>query len=210
MLELAVDIADPSKQLSSHLNADSTAGPLAEFAALRGEILQGLQLQWNVFVLQLTVTAGLFSFSLSSSSRTEFLLVLPFITYALGGRYLYELYAVQRLGQYIMDELSPRVPGGLRWETWYRHQPSGYKSPFGFFRPLPMIFPLSSFIALAWTAPYVWLGPATESRRILIAAAWVLSLIFAFISFYDMKKSGSFVAVAQRFGAALGAWRHRV
>jgi hypothetical protein len=58
-----VDVTDPSNQLAPEVSADSTAGPLAEFAALRAEILQGIQLQWNVFALQLTVTAGLFILS---------------------------------------------------------------------------------------------------------------------------------------------------
>ena len=191
---------------------DSAAGPLAEFTALRAEILQCLQLQWNIFALQLAVTATLFSFSLSSSSRTEFLLILPFVTYALSGRYLYAYYDVERAAEYIMKDLSDRIPGGLHWETWHRqHRSNAYKSLFGFFAPLPMIFPGTSAVAIAWTAPYIWLnGQIADSRRIALGAAWIVSLAFAGISFYDIKQSGTLRSGARGFVAKLDSTRHRI
>jgi hypothetical protein len=91
----------PSLPVPGESHADETEGPLAEFAALRAQILQSIQMQWNIFALQLTATAALFSFALSSFSRTGYLLILPVITYALSGRYIYEYWTTQRLGIYI-------------------------------------------------------------------------------------------------------------
>ena len=61
---------------------------LAEFAALRAEVLQAFSTQWNILALQLTATAVLFSFSLTSRTRTGFLLIVPIVSYVLNGRYL--------------------------------------------------------------------------------------------------------------------------
>ena len=55
---------------------------LAEFSALRAEMTNRQNLQWNVFALQVTAAGVIFSFALSNSNRTGFLLILPVITYA--------------------------------------------------------------------------------------------------------------------------------
>jgi hypothetical protein len=184
-----MDSTEVAAQVTHEANS---AGPLAEFAALRTEILQSLQMQWNIFALQLTATAALFSFSLSSPSRTGFLLILPFVTYFLSERYLAMYYAMQQLGSYIKDELSSRVPGGLHWEAWYRQHSSPYHKPLlGWFTPLPMIFPGTSVVAILWVAPYVWLGGhISDSRRITLGIAWILSLVFTVVSLYVFRKSG--------------------
>jgi hypothetical protein len=72
--------------MNSDNNAVDREMLLAEFAALRAEILQRTSLQWNIFALQLTAAGVVFSFALSSPSHTAFLLILPVITYALTGR----------------------------------------------------------------------------------------------------------------------------
>jgi len=164
---------------------DDAAGPLAEYSALRAEILQSLQVQFNIFALQLTASAALFSFSLSGKSRAGFLLVIPLVTYALSQRYLSEHYGVERMSFYIAEELSPKVHGGLEWEAWNRRGPRAYKTLLSWFGPLPTIFPVTSVAAIAWVTPYVWFANfATERSRLLLVAAWVTSLIFTIITTY--------------------------
>src|SRR5260370_17299780 len=70
-----VSTADSAAQ-ASKAKPNSSAGPLAEFAALRAEILQNLQMQWNIFALQLTATAVFFFFSLLSSQQPTYFLIL--------------------------------------------------------------------------------------------------------------------------------------
>src|SRR6266545_3786053 len=95
---------------------------LAEFSALRDEIIQLEQWQSNVFALQLTAVAAIFSFSLSSHSRTGFLLILPVLSYALTRRYLEIEAGIYRISDYIIEELSPKTNGGLGWEEWNRER----------------------------------------------------------------------------------------
>lgn len=166
---------------------------LAEFSALRDEILQIMSTQWNIFVFQLTTTGVVFSFALTSKSRIGFLLIIPVVSYALGGRYLHNDRAIQELGTYIMNELSPRVPGGLKWEAWHRNR-AFPKPAIAWLSPLAATFPGASLIALAWTAPYVlYSHDISVASRWLLGIIWVLSLFITMISLYSItrvKKSG--------------------
>jgi hypothetical protein len=161
---------------------------LAEFSALRDEILQHLSMQWNAFVFQLTATSIVFSFSLTDKSRTGFLLIIPVISYALGGRYLSNRRAVQEIGTYVMNELSPRVPGWLKWEEWHRKR--AVPGPvIAQLSPISVIFPGISLVALAWTAPYIlYSHHISAANRWLLGITWVLSLLITTISLYTIMR----------------------
>jgi hypothetical protein len=166
-------------------------GPLAEFVALRAEILQSLQMQWNIFALQLTAIAVTFSFSLSSKSRTGFLLIIPVVTYTLSNQYVRNYLRMERLGTYIREELSSRIPGGLGWQDWRLAHKGNYTSLFGrlgFVAPYPMIFPTASALAIAWTGVYIWItGHFSNVDWSLLAVIWVFNCIFTVISFYSIR-----------------------
>jgi hypothetical protein len=162
---------------------------LAEFTALKAEIRQGIQMQWNAIALQLTATAVVFSFSLSASSRVGFLLILPGVSAALGSQYLRVALNLQYLGSYIMRELSPKVSNGLNWELWRRRQsPVDYKGLFGFSVPLPLVFPAVSLAALAWTLPYIVSSSNISTlNRYLLGAIWGFDLIVNVLLAYEIN-----------------------
>lgn len=113
---------------------------IAEFGALRTEILQRGNMQWSVFALQLTAAAVVFSFSLSNSSHTGFLLILPLVTWALSGRYVSQHIAIQRLGRYIREVLEPKSEGNLSWESWSKSDRSAMWS-LTWLNPMYFAFP---------------------------------------------------------------------
>jgi hypothetical protein len=182
-------ISKPHNRLGGQVaNAEKGAVEvlLAEFAALRGEILQYLSMQWNIFVFQLTTTGIVFSFALTGKFRIGFLLIIPVVSYALGARYLQDDRAIKEIGTYIMNELSPRVPGGLEWEAWLRKRTLP-KPAIAWFSPLPVIFPGTSLIALAWTAPYIlYSRNISGASRWLLGIIWVLSLLITIIALYSI------------------------
>ncbi len=98
--------------------AQEHAGPLAEFVALRTEIERRSTIQWHVLALQITIAGAIFGFALSGTRREALLLVIPMTTYMTFGRYITHAVFITLIGKYIHTELSPRVPGGLRWERW--------------------------------------------------------------------------------------------
>jgi hypothetical protein len=97
---------------------DDHAGPLAEYVALRAEILQLVDLQWKATVVLLTTTGAVFGFALSSAGRIPLLLIIPYSCYILCTRWLHAQMLVDRAAYYIRTQLDKRVPGGLGWERW--------------------------------------------------------------------------------------------
>jgi hypothetical protein len=156
---------------------------MAEYDALRAEILHRFSLQWSMFALQLTAAGVVFSFSLSNPSHTGFLLILPLITYALTGRYVNQFFSVQRIARYIRDVIEVKMNGDLYWETWLRLQPPRRKT-LSWLNPLLLVFPGVAVIALAWVTPYVWAGSnASTSKRVLIVTIWLIGIIVTAVSF---------------------------
>ena len=165
----------------------SAQAALAEFAALRSEVLQAFSMQWNTVALQLTTTGVLVSFSLTSHTRTGFLLIVPVISYILNGRYLRSERLILTAATYIMSELSPRVPGGLKWEEWLRRRPN----PNQYLRWLahgPPIFSAISLIALIWLIPYIFsIGKMSGFDRTMLILVWVFDFSLIAVSFYTTK-----------------------
>jgi hypothetical protein len=165
----------------------SAQAALVEFTALRSEVLQAFSMQWNTIALQLTTTGVLVSFSLSSHTRTGFLLIVPVVSYILNGRYLRSERLVLTAATYIMSELSPRVPGGLRWEEWLRSRPS----PNHYLRWLahgPLIFSIISMVALAWVFPYVFsTNTISAFDRTMLIFVWMLDSSLIASSIYTIK-----------------------
>lgn len=164
----------------------SAQAALAEFATLRSEALQAFSMQWNIIALQLTTTGVLVSFSLSNRSRTGFLLIIPVVSYILNGRYLRSERLVVLIAAYIVDELSPRVPGGLNWEKWLRSRPA----PNQILRWLahgPLVFAMISIATLAWTVSYIRnSGQLSSDNRWMLSVIWLLDLILIMISIYTI------------------------
>lgn len=157
-------------------------GPLAEFVALRQEIERRSTMMHNLFALQLTAAAVIFSFALSRSGRSAFLLIIPVSTFMLCARYVDQVYGVRNAGQYIRSVLDSRVPGGLGWEKWIREEGNQSKvAQFSQLRRLTALmvtFPAIAAGALAWSAPGVfWFAHrlAADERSALIVT-WILGL----------------------------------
>lgn len=171
---------------------------MAEYSALRTEIIQLKQEQWNILALQLTATAVIFSFSLSNSSRTGFLLILPLISYALSRHTIADGAGMNRIGIYITEELDPKVRGGFAWEEWNRERAYGlqslerprlYQILEGVSEPRAIIFAGVSIAALVWVAPYVLFHPHLSGfSRLMLSIVWFADLIFGLLTLYIFKR----------------------
>jgi hypothetical protein len=107
---------------SDHAAAEATPsdhqGPLAEFGALRQQILDEGARQQSIFSLQITTAGAVFGFALSGPGRNLFLLVLPITSYLFCARYYLISVRIHLAGRFIREELSGAIPGGLKWEQW--------------------------------------------------------------------------------------------
>src|SRR5436305_1646355 len=102
----------------------SSEGPLAEYNALRQEILQIQTQALTVFTFFVSTAGGIFLFALSIAGNYRVLLVIPPFSYFMFGRYDLSRVAMQRIGAYIRQRLAPVVQGGLGWEEWLLSQAS--------------------------------------------------------------------------------------
>src|SRR5690242_14680503 len=93
-------------------------GPLAEYGALRAEILHWSQQMASLLALHVAVAGAVLSYALAASGRQYVALVLPVLSYLVTVRYQYVYQAILFVGRYIQEELDGRVPGGLGWEAW--------------------------------------------------------------------------------------------
>ncbi|MER5705250.1 hypothetical protein ABT023_25360 [Micromonospora sp. NPDC002296] len=162
---------------------DGHEGPLAEFSALRQEIQERVKAQQQLLSLQLTVSAAIFGFAISRPGMTALLLIMPFTSYLLCGRLVAQNFGTLRIAEYITDELSGRVPGGLGWEVWLRQRQPRSPHFLGSALPLLLTFVATSVFALGWTIGYVFLRDGVEvAPRIGLAVVWALGMAAAIFS----------------------------
>lgn len=160
-------------------------GPLAEFGALRTEIENRAQRQQNLLTLQITAVAAIFSFALSQSRYTGILLTVPVISYLFCGRYASQHYGMARVGVYILDELSDRIPGGLHWEQWIRTQGQRTDRTTNWTIPLLLTFPGSSLISEAWVFSYIFTRQsASVLNRTFLIGVWLAGIIATGLCIY--------------------------
>lgn len=157
-------------------------GPLAEFAALRSEIDRRASTQNTLFVSQLTVTGAIFSFAVSAPSRTALLLILPISSYMFGVRYVAQQKAIFTIARYIREDLSARVPGGLKWEAWInqrrRASPRASDVILDYTWPIMFLFPGLSLLSILWLVPTIFFVDWTHNtvQRVGLALVWLLDL----------------------------------
>jgi hypothetical protein len=158
---------------------------LAEFTALRQEIVDLSARRQTILLYQMTSAGALFSFSLSGKNRTLFLLIIPIITYLCYARYVMMRDDVSRIARYIQEELSPRTPEGLNWGSWNRVR---HKFDFAS-TPLPptfIAFPGVSTLALAATVTAL-LGKfraGDVGQGTALSAVWIIgAALTAFIAY---------------------------
>jgi hypothetical protein len=151
-------------------------GPLAEFVALRAEILQLNQQQNQMIGLQLTIAGAVFGVAISHPGVEGILMVVPVVSYALCMRYLTNGMTILEIARYIRDELDCRVPGGLRWEAWTLTN-SRENITYSLIVPLLFSFPAISLSALAWVVVYIFHQSVPRMTGFIIL--WIISAIAA-------------------------------
>jgi hypothetical protein len=100
------------------VSGDDRDGALAEFAALREEMLYNGNKRQGIYLFQVGATGAVLSFCAASAGHLIAGFILPIISFQLGTRYYDYGLDIAKTGKYIREELHPRVPGGLGWEIW--------------------------------------------------------------------------------------------
>lgn len=170
---------------------DAYTGALAEYSALRSEITTRINLQHQVLALHMTAVSVVFSVALSGKDRWSVLLVIPFISYA-SSEILASLFrTVEGIAKYIDEELSPKVPDGLGWESWLIQQKPDSEVR-RMTHPYYLLFPGISIVSLVAIGPLAWTGRENTHQHSayfwIVAFAWPLAAAFALLSFKAIRR----------------------
>ena len=122
----------------------------------------------------------MFSFALTGTSRSGFLLIVPLSTYMLCSRFVEDHVGIRQLGRYIDEHLGPRIPGGLGWESWVARNPvrfgiRGLQWIYAYF----VTYPAVAVLALAAAAPSTFStahGRHSPAATAALIVVWLLGL----------------------------------
>ncbi len=92
---------------------------LAEYDALRNEITTRLKIQTEMLAFMIGALAVLFGVGFSYNRVNEILVIIPFLTLSAGFHYAWVISMVHAMGQYIREEIEPRLKG-MEWQKYYR------------------------------------------------------------------------------------------
>jgi hypothetical protein len=169
------------------LISQPSEGPLAEFAALRQELLYRAGNQSQLMSLQLTATGVVLGISATQDGARRLALLIPLISYSLYSRYIDDALGIITISTYIRDDLTGRVPGGLLWEEWLRTNVRLRSIHSRLSRAA--LFPGSSIVALVWSYDFVFGSSRIDGiARFGIIALWALGLLGAVLHAYDITR----------------------
>jgi hypothetical protein len=133
-----------------------------------------------MFALQLTIAIAIFGFAISRAEMTALFIIIPFSSYLLCGRIVALHFGTVRVAEYIREELSDRVPGGLQWEKWLiEHPDDRNRRPhfLGSVLPLLLTFVGSSVLALGVSFGYVYIRDGVGIfPRVGLIVVWLVGL----------------------------------
>lgn len=156
------------------------SGPMAEFVALREEILHWSQHIHGIFVFQVGASGAVLSFALSQPGREPVALAVPIVSYLLCTRYYYALLTAVNIGMYIRTVLSPKVSGGLGWEEWNRSIQVDLRPRL--YATLVLTFPGTAFVAFVVGTIGLAFGDLALSLRLGFSALWCAALVFLLLN----------------------------
>jgi hypothetical protein len=151
-----------------------TIGPslvVAEYSALREEIVKRKEIQYQLVTLALLVAGAFLTVGLQLGSPSGTLLVYPLLAVFIAGSWAQMDLRIGQLGEYIREKIEPLLPSHLGWETYLVAYPK--LSRFGLVRSLSAfsargVFITTQLIAIALAvlrSPFL----ATPSRLLPVA-----------------------------------------
>jgi hypothetical protein len=170
-----------------------TPWQLEEFRALRQEMDARAQGLYSLSALQLTISGAIFAFGITQHIP-PLLLLIPFSSYLICGRYYDQHKGALRIARYVREKLDKDQNVILGWERWIsqtRISDRGGRKKIeelaGLTIPLYLLFPLTAVLALLWAFPETFLKKY-DLTGIAIIVIWALGLFTTLACFYLVKK----------------------
>jgi hypothetical protein len=166
--------------------ADAELGPadrlniaVAEFNAMRAEILSRSTAQQNLLNLTIVAVGAVGSVAFSGASRQPVLLILPIVSCIFGMLYFDHGFAIGNIGRYIKDELAPAVRSesnwshALAWEDFVRRIASSQTR----FRRSAVQFDIPILFAFLFVPVMISAYMATQLANTWLWLAWSVGVV---------------------------------
>jgi hypothetical protein len=173
--------------------ADQNAWTLAEYTAMRAEILQCSQQMSNLFTGLIAAVGVVLGVALRTNAALPgslvVMLVLPVVSYLITVRYVYLYMGAVRVGIYIDTKLARITTGELGWESWLNENKNTIRA-----RKCAWILRqgLAEWVAFLGTAVLGLFGSGygiyhrTGLSRTVLCAAWALSAVLTGLTIWTL------------------------
>jgi hypothetical protein len=178
-LPRSVRLTRTSKYRPTRVRDSEQESALAEFHALRAEILLRLENQHGLYVLQLGASGAILSFALADTSHLAAAFLVPLLSYLVGYRFYMMGMEIGQIGIYIQESLSPRIQGGLPWEGWITYRrPEIHIATRRIVPRFVNILPFIGPAVIAWCVGFYYLATARIdiSQRVGLSLLAILAL----------------------------------
>ncbi|MBV2152926.1 hypothetical protein [Kitasatospora sp. SUK 42] len=169
---------------------------LAEYTSLKDEQKQRIGFRDNLIYATLASLAAVLAATLQSDGHPERLLLLPPVTFLLGWTYLVNDHKISAIGQYVRDELAPRVADVVEgrhvlfgWEVAHRTDDRRVSRKYLQLAADLLVFCLSSFVAIG----LFWAHGGNAGWLIAVSAvefAGLGVLTYQVVKYADLKGHG--------------------
>ncbi len=156
-------------------NGDTHAELLAEYSALRSEILQRIDMRQQILTFTLVIAGTVLSLGVQTNISPLVLLIYPVLALFLATAWMHSDVRIWEVAEYIEKQLEPRL-GGIGWETYIHNKHQGQS-----FRPMEVtaagVFLTTEVLAVILAIPRLSYSLEEVILLIIAAIAFVLTLI---------------------------------
>ena len=160
----------------AHMNSEETHTEiLAEYSALRSEILQRMDLRQQMLTFTLIIAGSMLTLGVQTNISPLILLLYPVLALFLAMAWMHSDVRIWEIAEYQENHIEPRLTG-IKWETYIHNKHRGRT-----YRPLEVtaagVFLTTDVLALVLAIPRLSYSLEEVILLIVAGAAFVLTLI---------------------------------
>ena len=169
-----------SAQLKSNINDELRSEILAEFSALRSEMLRRIEMRQQILTFTLTIAGTLLAFGLQ---KNVILLIYPILALFLANLWTQHDNRIGEIAVYIRNEIEPLLEG-VNWETYISRMYTGHKFRLVEFYALGLFWVVGILAVLL-----AWPGLTFTINEISLLFVDGIAIILTFISIRRRRKT---------------------
>lgn len=180
---------NPLENERSKLSPELRAEILAEFTALRNEVLNRIGTRYQILTFTLVIAGTILTLGVRQDVSALVLLIYPILAMFLALEWMHIDFRIGEIGDYIKTNVEKRLEG-IKWETFI-HQRRTTKTIARFFRATEGsaigVFVVTEFLTLSLAIPRL----KYSIEEVILLSSDGLAIIFTFIILGRRRKAMS-------------------